>query len=38
MNDELPVINDVSEIAPFTHPDMYKELGSGCEEGESANV
>gem|GEM_PF-2800825 len=34
MNLELPLVNDVNDITPENHPEMHKELCSGCEEGE----
>ena len=36
-NDELPVVDDVSEITKENHPEMYKELRNCSEEGDVAN-
>ena len=37
-NKELPLVEDTNEITPENHPEMHRELCSGCEEGENANA
>ena len=36
-NNELQAVTNISEITAENHPEMHKELCSGCEEGEYAN-